>query len=141
MQRYGRDLETNEAEPEEEMVEYVNKFRVDQGLNPLRYSTDLFTAARLHAEYLAEMSCVSHKGSNGSDVGRRAKGVDYYYSVIAENVGSASSPLVMFNSWIASKGHKKNILIPEVEDIGVGIAEDFRGIKYWVLLLGKRLGS
>lgn len=141
MQRYDRDLEPDEVEPEEEMVELTTELRLGRGLGPLRYSIDLFAAARLHAEYLAETSSVSHKGSGGSNVGHRVKGVGYYYSVIAENVGSAPTTKIMFNLWIDSKGHKKNMLIPGVEDVGVGIAEDFRGQKYWVLLLGKRLGS
>ncbi len=139
MQRYGRDLEIGEAEPEEEMVGRVNKFRSDHDLGPLRYSVDLFTAAKLHAEYSTEGSFVTHRGSEGTTPGHRARGVGYHYSVLAENVGSAPTVIMMFNLWRGSKNHKANMLVPEVEDIGIGIAEDFRGLKYWVLLLGRRL--
>ena len=78
---------------------------------------------------------------DGRDPGDRVQVGGYSFSRVAENVGwqlgktdPASS---MMEGWKASPGHRKNLLIPEVVDTGVGVAQGRSGRWYFVQLFGK----
>lgn len=55
----------------------------------------------------------------------------------AENIAAGQSmPTFVMDCWIASDGHRENMLRPEMKQMGVGCFEN-NGVKYWVQLFGR----
>ena len=120
----------------------INAFRAGKGLGALSLSPALNAAAQAHAQDMAARATLTHTGADGSDVGDRAGRAGYRFHEIAENVaqGQASVDAVMI-SWEKSPGHRANMLLPGVTDLGVGYAEgpatgNIPG-HYWVIVLGR----
>ena len=98
----------------------VNDFRKDKRRKALKYSSKLEKIADDHAKDMAKNSFFSHQGSNGSSVGDRARKGGYKYCVIAENIAMGQSSLdEVMQSWINSKGHRKNLEHKKVSEFGL----------------------
>jgi uncharacterized protein YkwD len=89
-------------------------------------------AAALHAQDMVENDYLSHTGLDGSSVGDRVLAVGYDFSFVGENIaqGFYSEDSVM-DAWMASPGHRNNILDPRAVDFGIAQENST-----WVLLLG-----
>ena len=126
------------AEPVRDVVTLTNQFRAQNGLGPLQVSPVLEAVAEAHGRDMAKKGFFSHTGSDGSSVGKRAKRQGFKYCLIAENIakGQRSSEAVM-QSWIGSKGHRKNMLQRKAREIGV-IRQTGN---IWVMVLGTRKGG
>ena len=112
-----------------------NAERVKRGKTPLVVSPLLTIAAQKHAEWMVENG-MSHTGEGGSRPWDRAEKEGYDYSSIGENVavGQKSVEQVM-KAWMTSAGHKANIL-GKFQEIGIGIATNENGSKYWAVVFG-----
>lgn len=115
----------------------VNAERAGQGLRPLTTAPALTNAAQAHACDSATRNRMGHDGSDGSTLATRVKREGYRFREVAENVaqGYPSADAVM-QGWMASTGHRRNILSPGVQQVGVGIAIGSNGDLHWVLNLG-----
>jgi uncharacterized protein YkwD len=116
----------------------TNAFRAKNGLAPLAVSPVLEAVAEVQGRDMAKRGFFGHKGSDGSTVGKRAKRKGYRYCVIAENIakGQRSGAEVMA-SWIKSPGHRRNLLVKNMREIGVIRAPG----NLWVMVLGTRRGE
>jgi uncharacterized protein YkwD len=86
---------------------------------PLRHSPALQAAAQVHAEDLAATGGLSHVGRDGSTVTDRVRRSGYDACRTAENVASGQPDIrSTIASWMASPGHRANILDPQVTDFG-----------------------
>lgn len=111
-------------------------------LGVLASNAKLSQAAQFHANYMAMMDGISHTGSGGSTPGDRIAAAGYSYAVCGENVGNgASTPSIIVKAWMASPGHRANILKSAFEDIGVGLAINPQSTYryYWCQLFGALL--
>lgn len=132
--------------PEERMLDAVNAFRADHDLAPVALSEALSEAATAHAEDLARRGLLDHVGADGADLGERLARVCYRYRTAAENLASgadtAAGAVVL---WIGSPPHRSNLLLDEVDEIGVGRARevlpDGQTRHYWVLDLARPRGG
>lgn len=129
--------------PARAIATFTNQLRVTQGLTPVRLDPSLCRAAQLHAEDMAERNYFSHVEhsrflmSPCSTPGRRALKQGYSFSFIAENICAGfPSPGGAFEGWVNSKPHYHNLVNPEFQDIGVGVALSKECRAYWVMLLG-----
>ena len=127
------------------MIARVNLYRSRQGLAPLRPDAALARAAEAHARDMAEHANFTHVGSDGAALGARASRAGYRWQRIAENIaGGQASPEAVVDDWMASEGHRANILEPAYRDAGVGhvVRDPDRGRlryrHYWVLILGEQ---
>jgi len=123
------------------MVEAVNAFRSDHGLAPVALSETLSAAAQAHADDLAENSLFAHQGSDGGSLADRLARACYPYRSAAENIARGTdTPAGAMVLWIGSEGHRRNLLLPQIRDVGVGhaveIIADGERRHYWVLNLG-----
>jgi uncharacterized protein YkwD len=109
----------------------INRERAGAGEGALQLNPDLQTAAQEHAESMADGGYFEHDGPGGSTVLERLQDSGYIYSSaisyeIGENIawGSMqdSTPAAIVAAWMASPGHRANILNPEFRDTGIGIA-------------------
>ncbi|MFJ9346600.1 CAP domain-containing protein [Streptomyces sp. NPDC101237] len=105
------------------LVDLVNAERGKVGCSALTLNTTLSKVAQAHSEDMARHQTMSHDGSDGSSPGDRITGAGYTWSSYGENVayGYASADQVMAG-WMASPGHKANILNCSFKEIGVGLA-------------------
>jgi uncharacterized protein YkwD len=124
------------------MVLEANLLRTGRGLPPLRVDPSLCRAADLHAHEMAELNFFSHRGPQplfASTPGSRAFSQGYSWARIAENICAGyRSVSEAFNSFVYSGPHYRNLMNPELEDIGIGVAKSATNRIYWVMLLGRQ---
>jgi len=109
----------------------INVLRGRQGLRPLRWDGRLWSAAQGMAADMADRHYFGHVTEDGRTLADRILPTGYLPSsptwMLAENLGwgtrSLSSPLAIVLGWMDSPPHRENVLDPQLEDIGVGMAE------------------
>ncbi len=122
---------------EQEVIDLTNTHRAKAGLPPFAMNPQLMSAARTHAVNMAAFSQLSHT-LNGRNFLHRAADAGYTGSVSSENIGwNQSTPNEALGSWLNSKGHRANIF-GGCTEIGVAVAMNARGERYWVQVFGSR---
>jgi uncharacterized protein YkwD len=120
----------------------INAYRKEKGLKPLKLNAALTEAARAHSGDLAKWDRISHYGSDGSNPWDRVKRAGYNAKVAAENVGTGQASLEeVIKGWQASPGHNKNLLLADVEHMGIALIQDPRTEfkTFWTLVVGASL--
>ena len=105
------------------VVRATNIERGRHGLAALTVDVRLGAAAQLHSADMVRRGFFSHQNPDGEQVSDRASAVGYSYRKIAENIAAGqrdASEVVA--GWMASPGHRRNILDGELTQIGVGHA-------------------
>lgn len=112
----------------------VNQERAAAGLAPYEWNADLAVAAQLHAIDMADNGYFDHVSLDGRTFSARARDAGYDGSPRGENIalGQRSAEQAM-SSWMASGGHRANILSNGSTEIGVGYYE-----RHWVQVFGAR---
>jgi uncharacterized protein YkwD len=107
----------------------INRQRSGRGLHALRLNSRLERAAYVHSSDMAARNHFSHVSPNGTDLVERLAGVGYVRSSVAwtvgENIGYGSggraTPRHMVAAWMASPGHRANVLNRRYREIGIGV--------------------
>ena len=116
------------------IAELTNSDRADHGLSALRWSGSLAAAAQAHAERMAMEGNLSHQYPGEAELGARAARAGAHFREIAENIATGYSDAQVEREWMHSAPHRRNILDPGLNAIGVGVvargnvlyvAEDF----------------
>ena len=120
------------------VLDATNALRAAKSIGPLSLSDDLTRAAQAHACEMAKRGVMTHEGANGSSVRDRVRATGYAWRFVAENVAYGyNSPPDVVSGWEGSRGHRRNMLSRDAEDIGVGVWEA-GGRLYWAMVLGRR---
>jgi len=131
------------ADFESEVIDLVNIERDAEGLPPLSYDPSLASAARGHSEDMGLHNYFSHTGLDGRTACGRMTDAGYNWNYCGENIAAAQpTPEDVIDTWMASPGHRANILNPNFCDIGVGyayVASSTYG-HYWTQNFGRRSG-
>lgn len=109
------------------LLERVNAVRVRRGLNPLRVSSELSSAARHHSKEMARNGFCGHESATGARFSYRVsrfyrRGAGWRRWSAAENVLCHPRRLTAAGAvgrWLASSAHRANLLGPEWRDVGV----------------------
>ncbi len=110
----------------------VNAERAAQNRAPLIYDSALEAAARAHAQDMAQAGFFDHTGSDGSDIGQRLTRAGYRFCFGAENIAAGQRDLTeVMAGWMASRGHRRNILHRRAEAVGLAQAPG----NLWVMVL------
>jgi uncharacterized protein YkwD len=105
-----------------EMLAQVNEVRRGEGLRPLAASPVLDRISQAHAEDMLARSYVGHRTPEGLGPSDRAA-AGGYPSGIGENiVAGRFSVEQALEAWLASPGHRRNILDPGIHEMGLGLA-------------------
>lgn len=126
-----------------DMLRLINAERRKAGAPPLCLNKKLSAAAAAHSADQAARQTLSHVGGDGSNAGTRMDRAGYRWQTWAENVaqGYASVPAVMAG-WLASPGHRANLLNPAFRHIGLARAGDAaRGGPWWTQSFGAGAGE
>ncbi len=99
----------------------------------LGWNDKLAQAALKHSRDMVKENFFSHTGSNGSSVADRITEEGYTWETYGENLawGYASVEQV-FDAWLDSPLHCKNMMNPVVKELGLGMEKN-----YWTLNLAK----
>jgi uncharacterized protein YkwD len=108
----------------------LNLERTSRGLGRLRANGRLADAATAHSRDMVRRRYFSHVSPGGETMGERIREAGYLgrarsYSLgenLAWGTGSLASPLKIVEAWMRSPGHKRNILHPRFDEVGVGLA-------------------
>lgn len=122
----------------QEIITLTNNERADRDLHRLSTSSTLFIAAQKRADDMANREYFSHETPDGDPFWKTLEDVAYEYQYAGENLAvHFYTPEQLVSAWMRSPGHKANILNPNFEEIGVGIASGMRnGYKgYYVVQL------
>jgi len=96
----------------------------------------LMDTAQKHADYMA-LYGMSHSGYNGSSIGDRIIQSGYNYSSCGENIAEGYITVEsVFDGWMRSPGHKRNILNTNYKDVGYGIASSNNRV-YWCVVFAR----
>lgn len=134
---YGSDVSARAAEGTgnaRHIAELTNGDRAAHGLPTLRWDGSLAAAAQVHAERMAAEGYLSHQYPGEAELGARAERAGAHFREIAENIATGYSDAQVEQEWMHSAPHRRNILDPGLNAIGVGVvargsvlyvAEDF----------------
>jgi uncharacterized protein YkwD len=109
----------------------VNRERAHHGEAALHWNDKLIGAAQAHTESMAFGGYFAHIGSHGETPLARMKHAGYIYSSrlgfeVGENIGWGSlwlgTPRAVVAAWMASPGHRANILDRHFRDTGIGVS-------------------
>jgi uncharacterized protein YkwD len=110
---------------ESELLRLVNEYRLSRGINTLADSSALRAAARAHSQHMALHKFFSHTSPEGLSPGERLALLDIPWSSVGENIAAGyATPQAVFDAWLASPGHRKNIESDAWTHAGVGFAQD-----------------
>jgi uncharacterized protein YkwD len=111
-----------ESPAEAEVVRLVNQVRVDAGCQPLTVHPVLVMVARAHSDQMAAPEGFRHNSADGLTPFQRMTAAGYRYSIAAENIAAGqSTAAAVVAAWMASPGHRANILDCRLAQIGVGM--------------------
>ena len=109
----------------------VNREREASGEGPLHGNPQLDTAAQRHSDEMSDGDYFEHSGLQGLTPLGRARAAGYIRSPqvgyeLGENLAwgtlRLSTPQAIVAAWMASAGHRENILDPRYRDTGIGVS-------------------
>jgi len=108
---------------EHSLREAVNHERKANRLGALKWDEGLAIAARKHAQEMAKRRAVEHNFPGEPSLPSRATKAGARFISISENVVQAANAKVAHSEFMHSPNHKANILDPDVDSIGIGVAQ------------------
>jgi uncharacterized protein YkwD len=107
----------------DEVFRLTNDARAANGLPAFRRDARLDRAAAAFSEYMGKAGFFEHVGPDGVDVPQRVTAQGYRGITWGENIAwGYRTPREVVDGWLASAGHRANLLSPRFHDLGVGIA-------------------
>jgi uncharacterized protein YkwD len=108
-----------------EVIDLVNAERAKENISPLAADSILMKAALYKCKDIGSTGKFSHKSSTYGEAYVLMDLFNIDYAAWGENIAVGQrTPQDVVNAWMNSPGHKKNIMKPEYEYIGVGYLED-----------------
>ncbi len=100
----------------------VNAFRAENGLKPLTVDERLMQAAAAQSEAMARKDKMDHAVAGA--LPGRVERAGYHWGTTAENIARGYKDYdAAMVGWIHSPGHRKNLLNPNVTEIGFAGAQ------------------
>jgi len=122
-------------------LDRVNEARREAGLAPVTPNRLLNEAAQRYAELMLARGFYGHVTREGGSPRSRAEAVGYRpFTFLGENIAQGLfGPREVVDRWLASPGHRRNILEEQAADTGLGVAygdtpDGFRVL--WVQIFG-----
>lgn len=107
----------------ERLLEETNSERGQNGLEPLRLNSKLYAAAQAKADDMAKRNYWSHYTPDGQAPWVFVQAHDYAYQKLGENLATGFlDENGTVKGWMASEGHRKNLLDPIFTEVGFGVA-------------------
>jgi uncharacterized protein YkwD len=104
------------------LVQAINGARSANGLPPLQVDARLASAAQGQSTFLASVGRLDHAGPDGSNVLTRLIRLGFRGHMVGEDLAAGMGPAATVRAWLASPGHRMNLLEPHFRRLGVGVA-------------------
>jgi uncharacterized protein YkwD len=115
------------AEMELATRQQINQIRQQNGLPALQRNSALAQVARNYSDRMARESFFDHRDPNGNEAVQRLQAAGLSFQVVGENLyRSVDEPDPVKDAvegWMASPGHRENILRPIFTETGIGIRQ------------------
>lgn len=106
----------------QEIIYLTNQQRIERHLPALSPNIKLTAAAQKKAGALIAEQIFSHDLPDGRKFSSWVRDEDYAYTIVGENLALGfNTGAGIVNAWMASDTHRKNILMPAYQEIGVAI--------------------
>jgi hypothetical protein len=115
----------------EQLFALANQSRAQAGAGQLKWDRALADAAMRHCERMAQEGPISHRYGGEADLTGRAAAAGAHFSLIEENIAVGDYPAQLHEGWMNSPGHRRNLLSPDVDRVGIAVTEA-RGVLYAV---------
>jgi uncharacterized protein YkwD len=108
------------------VLQLINKDRVDAGLVPLRYHTDLTSIAGARAGKMASRNVMSH--TVGGSISSQLKAKDVVWYRYGEAIAyttkawAKTAAIELHRAWMASSPHRALLMSSKFNYVGVGLA-------------------
>src|SRR4051794_11150828 len=107
----------------QQLFQAINRGRAASGLPALKWDDALASAARQHAELMAEQRSLSHGFLGELSLPSRAARAGARFSWLSENVAEGPNAENISEQWMQSPNHRANLLDADMDTIGAGVAE------------------
>ncbi len=109
------------ADAEQELLALINQARMAAGLRELVWDNRLSAIARAHSRDMLAGNFVAHVSPTTGDALARMKRAGLAFPLLVENVGQEGGVQQAHRGFMASPGHRANVLNPQVSRIGIGV--------------------
>ncbi len=109
------------ADAERELLELINRDRRAIGLGALKSDRRLAAIARAHSAEMAATLVVAHISPRTGSAADRVQRTGLRPSLVSENVGRAYYAAQAERGFMASPGHRANLIDPRITHVGVGV--------------------
>lgn len=119
----------------DKIIEITNKYRIEEKLAPLTKNEILFKAANAKINDMFAKQYFEHVSPSGVTPAQLVLKSGYNYKVTGENLalGDFKNEQELVDAWMASPGHRANILNPDYKEIGVATGiNDYQGRNTWL---------
>lgn len=122
-QRYPSVLGVTANISIDDLVRLTNIQRKQAGLTALSLNPKLSQAATMKAHYMFEKNFWAHNAPDGTTPWLFIKSSGYQYIYAGENLARGfNTANDAMNAWMASPGHRENILSPNYNDVGFAVS-------------------
>lgn len=131
-------VDTSIKAKENEVVRLVNLERSKAGLAPLAINWEVSRVARYKSQDMINKNYFSHESPTYGSPFKMMETFGIRFTAAGENIAMGQqTPAQVMNGWMNSPGHRSNILSPNYNQIGVGLAIDSAGRPYWTQMFIK----
>ena len=119
-------IEDNKSElneEEQEVLNLINKYRNENGLEDLKIYSKLQETAKIKAEDLEENNYFSHISPNFGAIANLLDKNGVYYKVAGENLAGNINSKKAIEAWINSESHRNNILDEQFTYTGISVVD------------------
>lgn len=109
---------------EQELLRLVNQERAKLNLSQLTLDLTLQAVGRAHSLDMFRRGYFSHHNPEGQDPFDRLKAHGVHYHIAGENLALAPTVAMAHTGLMNSPGHRRNILEPKYNRIGIGAYKD-----------------
>ena len=118
-----------------EVLALTNQARASAGCAPLAVADPLVAAAVEHSGEMAGAATLTHTGAGGSTPRTRLAALGVTPHRTAENVAvGAFTPRSLVDAWLASPGHRRNLLDCRLGFVGIA-RQDVAAGAYWTQVM------
>ncbi len=106
----------------------------------ISWNSELFTAAALHSQDMAQREYFAHINPEGITPGERANLAGYGYSNLGENIAAGQTSIAqVMQGWLDSKDHCNAIMNGAYTEVAVACVSTtrFKYPSYWTMELGR----
>lgn len=115
---------------EKQLFDELNADRKEAGLPPLEWDERLAKAAREHSKLMADQNQLGHVLQGEPAVAERLAATGIHFNRSGENISYDSNFNDITNAWMHSPPHRENMLSPDYNVVGIGVARSDDGIYF-----------